>query len=97
MSEVRHWHWVTTTILRKPHLHLSRIHCRDATKRQYIARETWYTKMRMESAWFVGATGDLVIGVWMGNDDFAPMDSKITGGTIPAEIFKDIITNHGEK
>ena len=42
-------------------------------------------------AWFVGATDDLVVGVWMGNDDFTPMDSKITGGTIPAEIFKEII------
>ena len=42
-------------------------------------------------AWFVGATDDLVIGVWMGNDDFTPMDSKITGGTIPAEIFREII------
>ena len=42
-------------------------------------------------AWFVGATNDIVIGVWMGNDDFTPMNSKITGGTIPAEIFKEII------
>ena len=42
-------------------------------------------------AWFVGATDDLVIGVWMGNDDFTPMDSKITGGTIPAEIFREIV------
>ena len=42
-------------------------------------------------AWFVGATNDLVIGVWMGNDDFTPMDSKITGGTIPAEIFREIV------
>ena len=42
-------------------------------------------------AWFVGATQDIIIGVWMGNDDFTPMDSKITGGTIPAEIFKEII------
>ena len=42
-------------------------------------------------AWFVGATQDIVIGVWMGNDDFTPMNSKITGGTIPAEIFKEII------
>lgn len=43
-------------------------------------------------AWFVGATTDMVIGVWMGNDDFTPMNSKITGGTIPAEIFKEIVT-----
>ena len=42
-------------------------------------------------AWFVGATSDYVIGVWIGNDDFTPMDSKITGGTIPAEIFNDIV------
>ena len=25
------------------------------------------------------------------NDDFTPMSSKITGGTIPAEIFHDIV------
>lgn len=43
-------------------------------------------------AWFVGATDDLVIGVWMGNDDFTSMSSKITGGTIPAEIFREIVT-----
>ena len=42
-------------------------------------------------AWFVGATGKYVIGVWVGNDDFTPMSSKITGGTIPAEIFHDIV------
>ncbi|MFQ6778439.1 MAG: transglycosylase domain-containing protein [Alphaproteobacteria bacterium] len=42
-------------------------------------------------AWFVGATNDLVVGVWVGNDDFTPMDSKITGGTIPATIFHDIV------
>lgn len=42
-------------------------------------------------AWFVGANQNLVIGVWMGNDDFTPMSSKITGGTIPAEIFHDIV------
>ena len=27
------------------------------------------------------------------NDDFTPMDSKITGGTIPAEIFHDIVAD----
>ncbi len=41
-------------------------------------------------AWFVGATDKLILGVWMGNDDFTPMSSKITGGTIPAEIFHKI-------
>ena len=42
-------------------------------------------------AWFIGATDNIVIGVWLGNDNFTPMSSKITGGTIPAEIFKEII------
>lgn len=41
-------------------------------------------------AWFIGATDDYVIGVWIGNDDNSPMNSKITGGTIPAEIFRDV-------
>lgn len=42
-------------------------------------------------AWFVGATDNMTIGVWVGNDDFTSMGSKITGGTIPAEIFHDIV------
>ncbi len=42
-------------------------------------------------AWFIGAWHDLIIGVWMGNDDFTSMSSKITGGTIPATIFHDIV------
>ena len=50
------------------------------------------TSNENRDAWFVGATQDLIIGVWMGNDDFSPMDSKITGGTIPAEIFREIIS-----
>lgn len=50
------------------------------------------TSNENRDAWFVGATNNLVVGVWMGNDDFTPMDSKITGGTVPAEIFRDIIT-----
>lgn len=50
------------------------------------------TSNENRDAWFVGATENLVIGVWIGNDDFSPMDSGITGGTIPAEIFKEIIS-----
>lgn len=49
------------------------------------------TSNENRDAWFIGSNGELVIGVWVGNDDFAPMDSKITGGTIPAEIFRSII------
>ncbi|MBO5740223.1 MAG: transglycosylase domain-containing protein [Alphaproteobacteria bacterium] len=49
------------------------------------------TSNENRDAWFVGATNNMVIGVWVGNDDFSPMDSKITGGTIPAEIFREIV------
>lgn len=44
-------------------------------------------------AWFIGATRDLTIGIWVGNDDFKPMSSKVTGGTIPATIFREIVTS----
>ncbi len=43
-------------------------------------------------AWFVGATDDYVIGVWIGKDDNSPMGSKITGGTIPAQAFVQILS-----
>jgi len=42
-------------------------------------------------AWFVGATSDYVMGIWVGKDDNTPMASKITGGTLPATIFHDIV------
>jgi penicillin-binding protein 1A len=47
------------------------------------------TTQNYRDAWFVGyAKGD-VIAVWMGNDDNSPMN-KVTGGTVPAQIFKSI-------
>ena len=42
-------------------------------------------------AWFIGATNYIVLGIWVGNDDFTPMESNITGGTIPAKIFRDAV------
>ena len=39
-------------------------------------------------AWFIGYAPDIVTGVWVGADDFTPMD-KVTGGSIPALIWKD--------
>ena len=38
-------------------------------------------------AWFIGFNEDLVTGIWVGNDDRAPM-KQITGGSLPAEIWK---------
>ncbi len=41
-------------------------------------------------AWFVGFTTNLVVGVWVGNDDSSPMD-KVTGGDLPARIWRDFV------
>ena len=42
-------------------------------------------------AWFVGYTPQLVTGVWVGNDNFSPMNG-VTGGMLPAEIWKRFMT-----
>ena len=49
------------------------------------------TSNNNRDAWFVGATPDYVMGVWVGKDDFTPMSSKITGGTLPATIFHEVV------
>ncbi len=41
-------------------------------------------------AWFVGFTTNLVVGVWVGNDDNSPMD-KVTGSDLPARIWRDFV------
>lgn len=38
-------------------------------------------------AWFVGYTGQMVTGVWVGNDANSGMQ-KVTGGSIPANIWR---------
>lgn len=41
-------------------------------------------------AWFVGYTPQLIAGVWVGNDAYTPME-KVTGGTIPAAIWREFM------
>ncbi len=48
------------------------------------------TSQDFRDAWFVGYSADLVVGVWVGNDDRAPM-KKVTGGGMPAEIWHDFM------
>ena len=45
------------------------------------------TSQSFRDAWFVGFAGDLVAGVWVGNDDDRPM-KKVTGGGLPARIWR---------
>jgi len=42
-------------------------------------------------AWFIGYSSDLVAGIWMGNDDGSPMDEQVTGGGLPAALWRDFM------
>ncbi|ANL64871.1 penicillin binding protein 1A [Rhizobium phaseoli] len=48
------------------------------------------TSQDNRDAWFVGFTDTLVVGVWVGNDDDAPMKG-VTGGGLPAHIWRDFM------
>ncbi len=43
-----------------------------------------------KDAYFIGFTPDVVTGVWVGNDDNSRM-GELTGGTVPARIWKDVM------
>jgi penicillin-binding protein 1A len=59
---------------------------RSAALPRPVAGKTGTTQ-DYRDAWFIGYTADLVAGVWLGNDDDKPMD-KVTGGSLPAEIWR---------
>ena len=44
------------------------------------------TSQDFRDAWFIGYTGHLVAGVWLGNDDNSPT-RKITGGGLPVTVW----------
>jgi penicillin-binding protein 1A len=48
------------------------------------------TSQNYRDAWFVGFTPYFVAGVWLGNDDNSPT-KNVTGGSLPALIWKDIM------
>ncbi|WP_271079634.1 transglycosylase domain-containing protein [Aurantiacibacter sp. MUD61] len=48
------------------------------------------TTQNNRDALFVGYAGDLVVGVWIGNDDNSPLDG-VTGGGLPARIWRDFM------
>ncbi|MGB6428634.1 MAG: penicillin-binding transpeptidase domain-containing protein, partial [Methyloceanibacter sp.] len=48
------------------------------------------TSSNYRDAWFVGYTGQYVVGVWLGNDDFTPM-ARVTGGSFPAETWHNFL------
>lgn len=60
---------------------------RAAVKGRQVAGKTGTTN-EFRDAWFVGYAPDIVTGVWVGDDDYTPME-KVTGGSIPAMIWQD--------
>ena len=50
------------------------------------------TSQDFRDAWFIGFTGNLVAGVWLGNDDNSPM-RKVTGGGHPARLWHDVMAS----
>jgi penicillin-binding protein 1A len=55
-----------------------------------IAGKTGTTNAHRD-AWFVAYTGNLIAGVWVGNDNYEPMQ-RMTGGSLPAMTWQAIMT-----
>ncbi|GJE26750.1 transglycosylase domain-containing protein [Methylobacterium organophilum] len=49
------------------------------------------TSQDYRDAWFIGYSGSLVTGIWLGNDDGEPT-KKASGGNLPVEIWKTYMT-----
>jgi 1A family penicillin-binding protein len=49
------------------------------------------TSQNYKDAWFIGFTNDIVVGVWVGNDDNRPTRG-VTGGDLPARIWNEFVT-----
>ena len=54
------------------------------------ARGKTGTTNAFRDAWFVGYTGPMVAGVWLGNDDDSAM-TRVEGGGLPAELFRSYL------
>lgn len=49
------------------------------------------TSQAYRDAWFIGFTGNFVMGVWFGNDDFSGT-RNMTGGSLPAMAWNEVMT-----
>jgi penicillin-binding protein 1A len=63
---------------------------RQAALPDQIAGGKTGTSQSSRDAWFVGYTAHYVGGVWVGNDDDSKM-RNVSGGTLPAHIWHDIM------
>jgi penicillin-binding protein 1A len=62
---------------------------RDAAIAGRVVAGKTGTTQDSRDAWFIGWTGGEIIGVWLGNDDGAPM-TDVMGGSLPARLFHSI-------
>jgi penicillin-binding protein 1A len=56
----------------------------------HVAAGKTGTTQSFRDAWFVGYTAHYIGGVWIGNDDGSRM-KKVTGGTLPAKLWHEIM------
>lgn len=56
---------------------------------EYVGGKTG-TSQNYSDAWFIGYANDIIVGIWIGNDDNTSM-GKIAGGTLPAMLWKEIV------
>jgi penicillin-binding protein 1A len=49
------------------------------------------TTQEYRDAWFIGFTPDIIVGVWIGNDDNTSTN-RVTGGDLPANIWHDFVS-----
>jgi 1A family penicillin-binding protein len=49
------------------------------------------TSQSYRDAWFIGFTPDIIVGIWVGNDDNSPTRS-VAGGDLPARMWNEFVT-----
>jgi 1A family penicillin-binding protein len=49
------------------------------------------TSQEYRDAWFIGFNDNLIVGIWVGNDDNSPTH-RVTGGSIPASIWRQFVS-----
>lgn len=63
----------------------------QAAQGPYVAAGKTGTSQDFRDAWFIGFTPQYAAAVWVGNDDNSSM-RRVTGGMIPASVWRDIMT-----
>jgi len=67
-----------------------------AAQGPYVAAGKTGTSQEFRDAWFIGFTNQYAGAVWVGNDDNSPM-KRVTGGMVPAPVWREIMTTASTK